>query len=409
MHIALKQQVAGAHVSGGDGPHERVETLDMLRGLLALAVAVYHFSIFTHVFSGAARDMVVVAGIYAVQMFFIISGFCFFHLYADAPLRWSTWRSFHIKRFFRIAPLYYLAVACSYWLDPPVYVGFDALKLLENLSLLFGLLHPNHAMVPGGWSIGLEYVFYLALPLLLLVTRYTVLLYALTAALIAWAVPYTFGRVAAEVDWDRFHAYVLIPNQAFLFLLGGIVAHVRRRVSVRLPVVFGVLPLAAFVYAVTQLQAPFIDHLDVMVSMPRVKYVLLCFFTALVFALLKSPRSRAWKPLRVLGDWSYSTYLVHPYAWLMVSKLIPASRDAAHPQIDGGLLRLLCALATTLVISALTYRYLELPANRFGHRLAKRWSSTPTGSLALASDGLAGLASDGLADGGLRRGADARE
>ena len=70
-----------------------VSSLDGLRGLLALAVAVYHFSGWTHVFgSGTAASSIVAAlGIYAVEGFFIISGFCFFHLYGEKGVN-APWR-----------------------------------------------------------------------------------------------------------------------------------------------------------------------------------------------------------------------------------------------------------------------------------------------------------------------------
>src|SRR5262249_25854745 len=54
----------------------RVEALDALRGLFALSVAVYHLTVWTGGLDGRARDASVVLGVYAVQGFFIISGFC---------------------------------------------------------------------------------------------------------------------------------------------------------------------------------------------------------------------------------------------------------------------------------------------------------------------------------------------
>src|SRR5687768_8810778 len=82
---------------------ERVEALDILRGLMALFVAVYHLGVWTRAFEGGARSAVVVLGVYSVEGFFLISGFCFFHLYAGQRFDQQELTRFHIKRFFRIA------------------------------------------------------------------------------------------------------------------------------------------------------------------------------------------------------------------------------------------------------------------------------------------------------------------
>ena len=60
----------------------------MLRGLMALAVAFYHFTIWYPVFT-PGRFMAYTAakaGHYGVEGFFIISGFCFFHIYRPGQL-----------------------------------------------------------------------------------------------------------------------------------------------------------------------------------------------------------------------------------------------------------------------------------------------------------------------------------
>lgn len=353
--------------------------LDMLRGVLALAVAVYHFFVIARPFTGHARDLLVIAGIYAVQTFFMISGFCFFHLYAAAPLTWSIWSRFHIKRFFRIAPLYYAAVGLSLLSVSPVYPDFRPIRLLENLSLSFGFFHPNHALVHGGWSIGIEYVFYVALPLLVWLTRRRAALYGVTLVLMALAIPYTFDKVAAASETQRFHMYVAIPNHAFLFLLGGVIADLRKQWQVRLPAATALLPLAAFGLAVVYLQPTFYDHLDVMVGFARAKYVLLSFVVVLTCALLKPPTtSLAWQPLRILGDWSYSVYLVHPLAWVIAQRLAPT-------ETPSGVL-LLLAVGLTLVIAGMAHRWLEKPTNALGHALAKGRSRAPFQHLDVITD-----------------------
>ena len=86
----------------------RVYSLDILRGFMALSVALLHLSMpqFTGVAEQGTRlsNITNVFGPYGVEGFFMVSGFCFFLLYGET--RWSgrNLATFHIKRFFRIAP-----------------------------------------------------------------------------------------------------------------------------------------------------------------------------------------------------------------------------------------------------------------------------------------------------------------
>jgi len=347
---------------------ERVESLDMLRGLMALCVAIYHLAVWTRAVGGGARSLVVVLGVYSVEGFFLISGFCFFHLYAGKAFDGQELRRFHLKRFLRIAPLYYCAMLLGvvFAFDQTVGPRVTPQRVVENITLSFGLIHPNHAMVLGGWSIGLEYVFYLVFPALAWLARSRLALYALAFVLVLWAIPYNFGVVQTAAEARKFHAYVQIPNHAFLFLLGALVADLRAHVRARLPLaaLLGLLALIGCGAALAQ--PPFAEHLEVMIGMARVKYAALCALVVLLFAFTRlpvTPRAHAaLAPLRWLGEVSYSVYLMHPFAWLIIQPLL-------GPQLPAPL-RLLCGLGATFVLAALTWRLVERPCNALGHRLA---------------------------------------
>lgn len=342
-------------------PRERVESLDALRGLMALAVVVYHLGAWTRVFSGPLRDAVIVLGVYSVEGFFVISGFCFFHLYADRGLPVAELPRFYAKRFLRLAPLYYLAFGLSLALEPIYQAVFSWGRLLENLTLGFGLIHPNHAFVVGGWSIGLEVVFYLALPALLWLTRRPVALYALAALLLAWSWPYAFGKVQAAHELQRFHVYVQLPNHAFLFLLGAISADLRTRWSGRLPLVWvGALSAALCALALSQ-QPPLVDHFEVMVGGARYGYLALCWALVLLFAFARWPCARWLAPLGWLGERSYALYLMHPVAWLLLREPLAASLEPRLQAVAG--------LLVAFVLAELAHRVLERPALRYGRGL----------------------------------------
>ena len=135
--------------------------IDGLRGLMAVWVFVYHANI------AVAGGMPIPAGATAVDIFMLISGFLMVHQCRlrqarepwDAPM---TWLKFLQRRFFRLAPLYYVALAVALLLgsqlsemqdevqavfplpwgdlshrDPSVH-NFTAENILLHVTFLFG-------------------------------------------------------------------------------------------------------------------------------------------------------------------------------------------------------------------------------------------------------------------------------
>ena len=330
---------------------------------MALSVAVYHMSVWTPVFTHGRplSNAVALLGVYSVEGFFILSGFCFFHLYRGHDLFGRELAAFHVKRFFRIAPLYYLALALNYVCQQHFGPEFTWPRFAGNLSLTFGLAHPNYAMVLGGWSIGLEYVFYLAFPLLLLLTHRPVLRYLVTLLLLGAAYPYTFGKVEAAPASETFHVYVQISNHAFLFMLGALLVDLRARITRRLPAraLWLVLALAL---AVLLTRPSVYSHRDIMVGMTRVSYVLGCFLVVVAFGFADLRESVLGGVPALLGRLSYSVYLLHPFAWLLAQALAPKATPAQAVALG---------LVCTLALSWLVYRVLEEPLLRLGQRLAR--------------------------------------
>ena len=345
-------------------PH--LPALDELRGLMAAFVALYHMVVWTRAPASGARTASIVLGIYSVQGFFLISGLCFFALYGRTRFDRGKLASFYVRRFMRIAPLFYLAIALSYVAGNPVNPNAGPWRFLENLSLSFGLFHPNHALVLGGWSIGIECLFYAAFPLLAWITRRRVWLYLGCALSSLFALPYTFSLMEQLTGSAQFNAYVQVGNHAFLFLLGGVIADLRERTRLRLPAAWVWLLALAAAWLVIGAQPEVMDHASVMVDWQRVKYVALCAWVVLLCGLCRpsvEPQlSAAGRGMRWLGDVSYSVYLMHPFAWLWLSHFLPSTWPLP--------LQLGLGLAATLALAFCTHRRIERPAMALG----KRWT-----------------------------------
>ncbi len=147
----------------------RYEFIDALRGFAFLGVLV------THVVPrvGGLPDFayrVAVAGAEGVQLFFIISALTLFLSFdSRRGTQARPLAAFLVRRFFRIAPLFYLAAIFYPWFASR-WSGAEVPGASAFLAT-FGFVHVWHPdtvnrVVPGGWSIGVEMEFYLLVPYL---------------------------------------------------------------------------------------------------------------------------------------------------------------------------------------------------------------------------------------------------
>ena len=144
-----------------------------LRGVAALAVILYHLVKIVGLnppdfFGFIGRDFG-----YGVQLFFVISAFSLC-CSTEKFIQQSTWTvEYFIKRFFRIAPLFYFMLAFEvsrqFLTDGVVTTSLS--NILLNLTFTFGFAPPFSSIVWAGWTIGVEMIFYAIFPVLLLTIR----------------------------------------------------------------------------------------------------------------------------------------------------------------------------------------------------------------------------------------------
>ncbi len=335
---------------------QRIEALDALRGLLALAVALYHLlTVLGFHLQGSDplwQRGLAKFGAYGVQSFFILSGFAFFQVHGDLPLEWRALGRFALQRFLRLAPLFYLVMGLNLLFALPA-ASFATPRLVgENLLLLFGFIHPNHALVTGGWSIGVEVVFYVAFPLLaLLGRRGWPWLVAVALALLAWSWGPNMRGIPDTVWWNRFHAYVQVRNHAFLFLLGGLAVELRRRIPRRFPAWAWLVATTLLLLAMVLWRPHFETHLEMMSGSTRYGLAGLCWALVILASLSELKGLPGRGLLTTMGDLSYGIYLLHPPVILAVLslKLGPAAT-------------LSLSLGLTLALAWASRRWIEKPA-----------------------------------------------
>ncbi|MCT2563937.1 acyltransferase family protein [Chryseobacterium herbae] len=142
--------------------------INSLRGIAILMVVLVHTSqLFT--FNTRVEEVIFDYGKMGVQLFFIASAYTLCLSEDSRKKEGQHLIKFYIRRFFRIFPIYYLGIILYFILNyySGTYGAYTFKNVLSNLFFIHGLIpSANNSIVPGGWSIGTEMLFYLIFPFL---------------------------------------------------------------------------------------------------------------------------------------------------------------------------------------------------------------------------------------------------
>jgi peptidoglycan/LPS O-acetylase OafA/YrhL len=346
--------------------------LDGLRGFAALYVVVFHCWLLTFRGFPANRGPVwlgwVLYGHLAVVFFLVLSGFSL----GISPAR-SGWRlggtlRYARRRAWRILPPYWAALAFALVIAWAVVPEPHSGPPTDRSVVVYGLLLQDvlRAPVPNGafWSIAVEAELYLVLPLLLLIRRRvgaTAVLAAVTAPVIAAGL--LAPSVASVSPVDKWTG--LAPQLAPLFAVGvvaaGIVAASDR---VRgLPwhwlATLAAAPVALLVIGRGSVWTVHHFFWIDLAAAPAMAMLLAAVATG-------RPAPLVWllatRPVRSLGSFSYSLYLIH------LPIVVVVSHKLATPHAAPGLPRFWVTLALAVPISLVTARLFaavfEIPFQR---------------------------------------------
>ncbi|GLK87896.1 acyltransferase [Pseudomonas turukhanskensis] len=352
---------------------KRIESLDYLRGAMAFAVMAYHFTSW----SGLPQESESILGrlgIYAVSMFYILSGLSLALVYSGRINNGADIRDFAIKRAFRIIPLFWLVISLSvaerflvsHFRGAPV--DLSVFEVFANYSFLFGFLDPSLALTTGGWSIGNEVFFYVCFPFVILLAaknRATIpLFFAVTTAI---AIYFAYSALSpGKTLNEQWPTYVNSLNQIFLFASGIAIACYKTQIAALLNKAWMSLALIGIGCLVFCLYPITGDRINLVTAEERFILSAACMVVvAAVLTFNPSFENIGAAGLRVLGESSYALYLLHPKVYL-VTNAIGTKLGA------GKIVIAVAAVLVTLVASWLTYRLFETFFINAGQRITAR-------------------------------------
>ena len=329
----------------------RVLGFDLLRGLCALIVATYHMLYWTktaHFYSW---------GLYGVYIFFVLSGASLVVAYRARFQHGLPLPRFIFLRYSRLFPLYFsvLLLYALYAMHGGRFDSNYAIKVLLNATFLFGLANPGDtSLVGGGWSLGIEFVFYLVFPLLLALAFSSQ--YRLVAMLLLVAQMTFVNLVLSGQDlMTQWVAYTQPLSFIAYFFFGCLVGRYYLEGKIRKSGLH-LVGFIAFLGALLAVSGT--SYTDVLVGYTGVLLTLAAIGST-YFASGLIINGTMKHVARVLGDLSYGLYLLHPVVWTVFAR--------AFEGMNTAILIAISILASS-VLALLIDRYIERPFRALAKR-----------------------------------------
>lgn len=356
-------------------PQDRLNFIDSLRGWAAFYVVFYHLALLPNpdLVLPAWLAPIIMAGGTGVSLFFVVSAFtmCYtMRLRKDEP---QLTRRFYLRRFFRIAPLFYAWMIASFLRDFHWYgVTHTWREILMSLSFVYNFVPgQEQGFVWASWTLGVEMVFYLVFPFIYRWVqdyRKAAGFFLLTLVLSA-----SFSRIVTLLpipaeERNLFLHYSFLNNLPIFAC--GMLAYFLYERFLRGQVRDRAWGFVLIAFAVAGYAALLSGKLNFLLDG--------LYWQALIFScLLLGLAILPWRPLvnrttLFYGAISYSFYLNHP---TLVVALTPAYKRIyawpLPPTFQYGIsLALTVGLLTLL--SYATYRLIEQPSLRLGSNLIRR-------------------------------------
>jgi peptidoglycan/LPS O-acetylase OafA/YrhL len=331
---------------------KRLAYIDALRGYAVLGVVLIH----TSQSSGFAAQAEF--GARGVQLFFVASALTLMFSWHQ---RDDGAAPFFIRRVFRIVPMF--------WLSIPIYLGLNADAYtwqVISAALFLQFVRPDWIVgpvVPGGWSVCVEVIFYCGFPLIVIYInsffRACVLVGLCFCGAKLWG---EFGRTLGSYLFPSSHdldvwLWLQYPNQMFAFAAGILC--------------YFAIPKWKASFSEATTEAVLVGTLTWMAYLaafgnPQVLNSSLAF-TILVICLANGAGKYLANLAAVyIGRFSFSIYLLH---FLCIGY---AAKMADQIHATGGLRFFVIFTATAIIttaLAAIAYNLIELPMIRLGNRL----------------------------------------
>ena len=324
-------------------------------------------------------------GVVGVEIFFVLSGFLiggilFKELDKNEGI-WKTLKTFWVRRWFRILPLYY-AILLFKFIVIDNSIGWNLLYYIFFLQNNFYGID----FLGVSWSLVIEEWFYIFTPIFLLFVSRVLktsrnMVFSLIAFLIVVNIARFFYVYFGNIPWQGVNG-----NFAFRFdslFLGVILAFLQRykssffsKLSTWKVFVFGLASFLGYLLYYRSMASP--EYLIDSSLFPRtIGFFILPLSIALFIPFIASfskieiqsiPKKALYHFVTRSSVYTYAIYLIHPFIFE------PVYSGALSVGSSAG--KFLCSIVITYLLAAMAYHFFERPILKYRDKITKQKSVT---------------------------------
>lgn len=354
---------------------QRFEYIDSLRGIAILLVILCHsnpyFAEIYNVVLPPFFDTFVQNGDKGVTLFFLMSAFTLcLSLNTKQTTEQNPIRNYFIRRIFRIVPLYYFVIILILLLN----INSPSISSVTANFLFIHGVSPYwiNSTVPGGWSVGIEMLFYLIFPILFYkiksvssIINLTLFSLVVSKAVLSFMTKLHFindGILLKNFVYENF------ISQLPVFLIGICLFQIRQNKGAvdKDPGMY-----KSYLFIATLILIHLLGG-----NVFKSHYLFAIAFAIAAYSLSKWQPSLIINTLTIwVGKLSYSIYLLH----LVVAKLLVKyhwNYYSSNVVLDT-CLRFLIVFSISTLLACITYKLIELPFQAYGKRIINRLENRP--------------------------------
>lgn len=338
--------------------------LDGLRAILVLAV------MYTHYLPKPYWIFSIHWGGWAVRVFFIISGFLMTQILlnkretcpVNARERYQIIKKFYIKRFLRLAPVFYLALLFMYIFNVPNTRETFWWHIFYLSNIHFAITNSYHQYVAHLWSLAVEFQFYLVWPLVMLFLSKKAIFISILVAVPA-VLAYRF--LCPILGVPEIAMWVLPPYSLDALLLGALLALLSHHGKISSNDWW--FKICAWSGAtITVFGGHIFGSSENLVHTGPT--LLAIFFSWVVLRAAEGGEGRPWKILQNktwvnIGKISYGIYVFHLAVQYLLEPKLKTLFSTTNAWTDIGTAMTMMLISTAL--ATISWRYFEEPINRY--------------------------------------------
>ena len=354
--------------------------LESLRGIAALMICIFHVG---H-WKVYQNNSVVPNLDLFVDFFFVLSGFVITYNFSKNVIDGNSYKSYLIKRFFRLYPLFFVASIPYFFVSVlktyfhveifqyANYFNFADLLFYITLTYKWGFVK-GLIFNQAAWSISIEWLLYILAGLVFLLKRkrtvnmaISIFLALLSIVILALTTP---GLNKSES---------LVLRGLFSFFLGSLIAYWFNGKETTLSISKKVTGLARWFYLIVTMVC-LVALFWLVGKQPAVSFSFPFLWAAIIYLFITNRYPRPalqflnYRYILYLGTISYSYYLIHPIMIFVTEKIF--KKDTLVNNTAMSIVATFVYVGFTITIASLSYKFVELPGKDL-YKLVKTGKKT---------------------------------